>query len=112
MENSIILKMNMDELWELLKEYQNQTFLTAKQLPFTYEIRGGEMFVDRRSKSITKATFQRALEKIQENPSAITGPKSLNVFGAPYILAILKSLGRAEAENEIHLERAEKKDEM
>lgn len=98
MENSAVLKMDMEQLWELLKEQQHKTFLTAKQLPFTYEIHGGEMFVDRRAKSITRATFQRALEKIQENPAAITGPKSLNVFGAPYILAILKSLDYTEAE--------------
>ena len=50
------------------------------------------MFVDRRSKSITKATFQKALEKIQKNPEEITGPKSLNVFGAPYIMAVLRGL--------------------
>jgi hypothetical protein len=87
-----ILELTIDELWELLKEHQNKEFLTAKKLPFTYEIRGGEMFVDRRSKSITKATFQRALEKMKENPEKITGPKSLNVFGAPYILAVLKGL--------------------
>lgn len=84
--------MTIDELWEVLEEQQGRQFYTAKKLPFSYTIRGGEMFVDRRSKSITKATFQRALEKIKEGPEAITGPKSLNVFGAPYILAILKSL--------------------
>ena len=50
------------------------------------------MVVDRRNKTITKATLNRALEKIQENPAAITGPKSLNVFGAPYILAVLRAL--------------------
>lgn len=91
-----ILELTIDELWELLKSHQGKEFLTAKKLPFTYEIRGGEMFVDRRAKSITKATFQRALEKMKENPEKITGPKSLNVFGAPYILAVLKGLPKSE----------------
>ena len=50
------------------------------------------MFVDRRSKSITKATFQRALERVKENPEKVTGPKSLNVFGAPYVFALLWKL--------------------
>jgi len=85
-------EITIDELWELLKAHQNEEFFTAKKLPFTYVIRGGEMFVDRRSKSITKATFCRALEKIQEDPEKITGPKALNVFGAPYIFAILKRI--------------------
>ena len=47
--------------------------------------------MDRRSKSITKATFEQALNKLNANPDQITGPKSLNVFGAPYIWAILKA---------------------
>ena len=64
---------------------------TIKKLPFTYTMKGGELFVDRRSKSITKATFGQALEKLQEDPEHITGPKSLCVFGAPYIWALLKA---------------------
>lgn len=87
-----VLELNGDDLWELLEQHQGETFHTAKNLPFTYEIRGGEMFVDRRSKSITKATFQRALERIKADPEKVTGPKSLNVFGAPYIFALLRSL--------------------
>ena len=87
-----VLSRSGDELWKLLEYHQGETFYTAKGLPFAYEIRGGEMFVDRRSKSITKATFQRALERVKENPEKVTGPKSLNVFGAPYIFALLLSL--------------------
>ena len=87
-----ILSLSGDELWELLERHQGETFYTAKRLPFTYEIRGGEMFVDRRSKSITKATFERALERVKEEREKVTGPKSLNVFGAPYIYALLLGL--------------------
>lgn len=87
-----ILGLNGDDLWTMLEQHQKETFYTAKNLPFSYEIRGGEMFVDRRSKSITKATFCRALERIKREPEKITGPKSLNVFGAPYIFALLRSL--------------------
>lgn len=83
----------LDELWQLLSQNQNKTFYTIKQLPFTYTLKGGEIFVDRRSKSITKASFGQALEKLKANPDAITGPKALNVYGAPYIWAILKALG-------------------
>ncbi len=83
--------MTIDTLWLLMTEHQNETFYTMKKLPFTYTIKGGELFVDRRSKSITRATFEQALDKLRENPDAITGPKSLNVFGAPYVWAILKT---------------------
>lgn len=74
--------------WEVLAEHQNEIFYTAKKLPFTYTIRGGEMFIDRRSKSLTRSTFEKALKKLEEHPKEITGPKSLNVFGAPYIWAL------------------------
>lgn len=92
MEGSPILGLSMEELWERIMESQYKVFYTAKGLPFTYEIRGGEMVVDRRAKTITKASFQRAFSRIQEEPSAVTGPKSLNVFGAPYIWAVLRAL--------------------
>ena len=92
MEQSPVLKWDIEELWERMARRQYQTFYTAKGLPFTYEIRGGEMVVDRRTKTITKATISRALERIRENPAAVTGPKSLNVFGAPYILAVLRAM--------------------
>ena len=84
-------QMTIDTLWQLLETHQNEIFYTIKKLPFTYTIKGGEIFVDRRSKSITKATFEQALNKLNANPDQITGPKSLNVFGAPYIWAILKA---------------------
>ena len=79
-----------DQVWEMMKLRQ---FLTAKGLPFTYVIKGGELFISRRSKSITKSTFEAAWRKILETPEAITGPKKLNVFGAPYLWAIFRELG-------------------
>lgn len=84
---------DIDLLWRTLEERQGTLFYTAKNLPFQYTIRGGEMFVDRRNRSITRATFARALEKIYEHPGEIHGPKALNVFGAPYVWAIFMSLG-------------------
>lgn len=84
---------NVDILWRELEARQGEIFYTAKKLPFRYSIRGGEMFVDRRSRSITKATFSKALQKLEEEPEKIKGPKSLNVFGAPYVWSILRTLG-------------------
>ena len=91
MEESPVLDWDLEELWRRMEERQHKTFYTAKGLPFTYEIRGAEIVIDRRSKTITKATVSRALEKIQENPAAVMGAKALNVFGAPYILAVLRA---------------------
>lgn len=82
-----------EELWSAIIAHQKEMFYTAKKLPFTYEIRGGEMFVDRRSKSITKATILKAYQRIQEDAEhLIQGPKKLNCFGAPYVWAVFRAL--------------------
>lgn len=86
-----------DRLWELLKQRQGEIFYTAKKLPFTYTVRGGELFVDRRSKSITRATFDRAMEKLlRDEAHEITGPKALCCFGAPYLWALYLALLQEE----------------
>ena len=54
---------SIDAVWALLQQHQQEVFHTAKGLPFTYTIRGGELFVDRRQKSITVSTVANALGK-------------------------------------------------
>ena len=76
---------DIDVVWPLLQQHQGETFYTAKGLPFTYTIRGGELFVDRRSKSITISTVANALEKIvalEMDGIPITGPKKIGCYGA------------------------------
>ena len=33
----------IEAIWQLLQQHQGETFHTAKGLPFTYTIRGGEL---------------------------------------------------------------------
>lgn len=83
-------------VWLLLQQNQHKTFYTAKGLPFTYTIRGGELFVDRRQKSITISTVEKALEKIGRLEAAqisVTGPKKIGCYGASYLYPILRELG-------------------
>lgn len=86
-----------DNLWEIITSHQGEEFYTAKKLPFTYSIKGGEFFTERKKKSITRATFEQAYQKIQEDGEhRIVGPKTLNCFGAPYVWAVFKALGVVE----------------
>lgn len=88
-------------LWRVIELYAGEPFFTSKQLPFTYTVRGRELFCDRREKSITEATFARAYIKIQAAKDAgdpIKGPKKLCMYGAPYIWGILKGTGLAGLE--------------
>ena len=87
---------NIEAIWQLLQQHQGETFHTAKGLPFTYTIRGGELFVNRRRKSITVSTVRRALEKITQLEAAgeiITGPKKIGCYGASYLYPVFLQLG-------------------
>lgn len=91
---------HLDEfLWDALLEFQKYPFHTAKGLEFTYEIRGYEMFVDRKEKSITRATvnmaFHKALE-LQRAQGKVSGPKKLGTFGASYLYPVFIHIGVIE----------------
>ena len=80
-------------LWSILIYLQGCVFLTAKGLKFTYKIKGGEMFVNRKSKSITQATVFMAFWNAMELGGAVAGPKKLGTFGASYLYPIFVRLG-------------------
>lgn len=85
-----------DLLWNVLTELQRKPFLTTKRLVFYYEIRGYEMFVSRKDKSITRSSvmlsFHRALE-LQAEGKPVSGPKKLGTFGASYLYPIFQEIG-------------------
>ncbi len=90
----------LDELvWETLKAFQGECFYTAKGLEYSYRIKGNEMFVDRKDKSITRATVTIALEnavRLQRFGNVITGPKRLGTFGTSYLYPIFLRIGLIE----------------
>lgn len=83
----------VEMLWEVLELFQKEVFYTAKGLEFTYTIKGGEMFVSRKDKSITKATVLIAFCKVLELGGIVTGPKKLGTFGASYLYPIFRRIG-------------------
>ncbi len=81
------------ELWSLLTCLQGCVFLTAKGRKFTYTIKGGEMFVNRKSKSITQATVFMAFWKAMEFGGNVAGPKKLGTFDASYLYPVFVRIG-------------------
>ena len=86
-------------LWNTLLNNQGKTFTTSGRgartgIQFTYIIRGAEMFVSTRSKSITRASILLAYHKVKGKE--ITGPKMIGVHGDSYIFAVFKGLGVIE----------------
>lgn len=82
-----------DLLWRVLIKYQKEPFYTVKGLEFTYYIKGNELFVDRKDKSITRASVNVALQKAIELNLVVSGPKKLTSFGASYLYPIFLKLG-------------------
>ena len=78
------------ELWEKIITNRNTVFHTAKGLAFRIEIRGNELFVDRREKSITRASVNMAYRKWTADRTC--GPKALGVFGASYLWSIFREI--------------------
>lgn len=95
-------KISISGLWDAIRAHEGKCFYTKKGLPFTYNIKGGELFTDRRERSITRSTFEKAYNKLiqdregEEAPRKITGPKALNVYGAPYVWAVFMGIGIIE----------------
>jgi hypothetical protein len=80
-----------EQLWEAVRRFAGFPFHTAKGLKFSYAVKGNELFVDRKEKSITRATVELAYQKAISDQ--ITGPKQLGVFGASYLYPMFVRFG-------------------
>ena len=80
-------------LWTVLVALEGCVFYTARNLRFRYTIKGGELFVDRKQDSITKATVFMAFHKAQALNGTVSGPKKLGTFGASYLYPIFQRIG-------------------
>ena len=83
-------------LWDKIVSHAGEIFTTSGRgkvpgIPFTYTIKGAEMFVSSRSKSITRSTVLLAYRKVKGKE--INGPKAIGVHGDSYIYAVFKEIG-------------------
>ena len=88
--------MTETQMWEAVRLLDGQTLTTVKGLPFAITVKGDELFVSRKNKSITRATVVEAYRRMVELQIAnepIDGPKKLGTFGASYIYPIFIRLG-------------------
>ena len=52
-------KITVPGLWDEIRAHEGKQFLTKKGLPFTYTIKGGELFTDRRSAPSPEALLKK-----------------------------------------------------
>lgn len=85
-----------DLLWDTITVFADYPFKTAKGLRFYYTVKGNELFISRKEKSVTRASVNIAFEtavRLQREGSKITGPKMLGCFGASYLYPIFNRIG-------------------
>ena len=80
-------------MWDAVTAFSGYEFRTAKGLTFSYTVKGNELFISRKKKSITRSSVDIALGKVLEAGGYITGPKKLTVFGASYLYPVFLKLG-------------------
>ncbi len=91
--NKLMENLTEEQLWETLMVFQNHIFYTFRGLAFTYRIKGNELFVNRKEKSITRASVVMAFYKVLEMDRVVSGPKKLGSFGASYLYPIFIEIG-------------------
>ena len=84
-----------DALWNTVELFAGYPFFTAKGLKYSYTVRGNELFVNRKEKSITRATVELAYQRARDEK--VTGPKQIGTFGASYLYPMFVRFGIIEA---------------
>lgn len=85
-----------DLLWETIAAFEDYPFKTAKGLRYFYTVKGNELFISRKEKSVTRAIVNMAFEtsvRLQREGSKITRPKMIGYFGASYLYPIFIRIG-------------------
>lgn len=83
-------------LWDAIVAYADYSFLTEKSLSMKYTVRGGEIFFNRKEKSVTRASVMKAFHRarqLQQEKGFVGGPKELGTFGASYIYPVFLRIG-------------------
>ena len=83
-------------LWDAIVAFADYPFKTETGLPMKYTVEGGEIFFNRKEKSVTRATVMRAFNQarqIQKTEGCVSGPKKLGTFVASYLYPIFLQIG-------------------
>lgn len=85
----------MEELWACIILFAGYTFKTVTGLKYTYTVNGGELFISRKEKSVTRASVEKAYNNIVNNKLHMYNrPKDLgDIFGISYIYPLFYRFG-------------------
>lgn len=89
----LAVDMSKENLWDAIVAFAGYSFFTAKGLGFRYCVKGNEIFISRKEKSVTRSSVEVAFWRAVNMNGEIRGPKKLGVFGASYLYPIFVKLG-------------------
>lgn len=94
---------DMETLWSCIELFEGYVFHTATGLKFTYTIHGGELFISRKEKSVTKASVEKAYRNVAEEGYGVYNrPKDLgDLFGISYIYPIFYRFGLIDVQEKV-----------
>lgn len=69
-------------VWEMILICQNRPFHTVRNCEFRYTVRGHEIKISRKEKTITRATVDAALRRALKQET-VSGPKQLGFLALP-----------------------------
>ena len=71
-----------EAVWEMILICQNRPFHTVRNCEFRYTVRGHEIKISRKEKTITRATVDAALRRALKQET-VSGPKQLGFLALP-----------------------------
>lgn len=84
---------NLELLWDAMVAFAGYPFQTyPKGLKFKYEVKGNEIFVNRKKKSITRSTVVLAYQNMRQ-AEEIRRAKELGIISASYLYPVFLRLG-------------------
>ncbi|MCD8231197.1 MAG: hypothetical protein LUD14_05145 [Clostridiales bacterium] len=80
-------------LWDAIIQFDSYPFQTVKKMKYIYQVKGNEMLISRKEKSITRSSVNIAFHIAHEMQGNVSGPKKLKVFGASYLYPVFCRFG-------------------
>lgn len=86
---------DFDSLWACIELFSGYSFKTVSGLRFEYTVKGGEIFINRKEKSITKASVKKAYNNVISSEGKLhKRPKDMgDIFGVSYIYPMFDRFG-------------------
>lgn len=91
-----------ENLWAALLLFQSCPFHTAKGLEFSYTIKGGELFVSRKEKSITRSSVEMAFRRALALGGGLRPQEAGGVRGAVPLSGVPPAGGHHRREEELN----------